>query len=51
MSDTEIYLWILTNDPHAKLTDAQREIVRAALRREDTKKAKQCLIDWKISTN
>jgi len=41
--------WIERHVPPGKyLTEVQREILKSALMRDDTKKAKQMLIDWKV---
>lgn len=41
--------WIERHVPQGKyLTQVQHEIIKSALLRDDTKKAKQMLIDWRV---
>jgi hypothetical protein len=45
----QIGAWIERHVPRDKyLTDVQHEVIKSALLRDDTAKAKQMLIDWKV---
>lgn len=49
MNVFQIGAWIELNVPRDKLlTEVQREVIKSALMRDDTEKAKQMLIDWKV---
>lgn len=49
MNEFQIGAWIERHVPHDKyLTQVQREVIKSALLRDDTTKAKQMLIDWRI---
>lgn len=49
MNEFVIGAWIERHVPQGKyLTRVQSEIIKSALQRDDTKKAKQMLIDWRI---
>lgn len=49
MDQIRIGIWIEQHVPRDKyLTRVQREVIMSALQRDDTKKAKQMLIDWRI---
>lgn len=47
----QIGAWIEMHDPQRYLTRVQHEVLVSALARDDVKKAKQMLIDWKIPQN
>lgn len=50
MNEFQIGAWIERHVPHGKyLTRVQHEIIKSALLRDDVQKAKQMLIDWKVS--
>lgn len=49
MNEFQIGAWIERHVPQGQwLTRVQHEIICSALMRDDVKKAKQMLIDWKI---
>jgi hypothetical protein len=49
VNEFQIGAWIERHVPRERyLTQVQHEIIKSALLRDDTKKAKQMLIDWKI---
>lgn len=51
MNEFQIGAWIERHVPlNRYLTQVQHEIIKSALLRDDVKKAKQMLIDWKIAS-
>lgn len=47
--EIEVIAWLQKFDPHYYMTEVQRMVVTSALYRGDFEKAKQLLVDWKIT--
>ena len=50
MNAYQIGGWIERHDSQRRMTTVQLEIIKSALWRDDVKKAKRLLTDWKILT-